>query len=96
MIISDIKESMDPAQCDNQKNLSIQHYLVRLLHRIITNLERNCKGVGDAVLCMFVDLKQAYSRQSHTLAVKSFINNDVRASIIPLLSSYFEDREMCV
>ena len=74
MIISDIKESMDPAQCDNQKNLSIQYYLLRLLHRIITNLERNC----------------------HTLAVKSFINNDVRASIIPLLSSYFEEREMCV
>ena len=96
MIISDMKDSIDPAQYGNQKNLSIQHYLVRLLHRIITNLDRNCKGEVNAVLCMFVDWKQAYSRQCHTLGVKSFINNGVRASLIPLLTSYFEDREMRV
>ena len=96
MIISDMQDSMDPAQYGNQKNLSIQHYLVRLLHRIITNFDRNCKGEVNAVLCMFVDWKQAYSRQCHTLEVKSFINNGVRASLIPLLTSYFEDREMRV
>ena len=96
MIISDMQDSMDPAQYGNQKNLSIQHYLVRLLHRIITNLDRNCKGEVNAVLCMFVDWNQAYSRQCHTLGVKSFINNGVRASLIPLLTSYFEDSEMRV
>ena len=34
-----MKDSIDPAQYGNQKNLSIQHYLVRLLHRIVTNLD---------------------------------------------------------
>ena len=96
MIISDMKDSIDPAQYGNQKNLSIQHYLVRLLHRIVSNLDRNSKGEVNAVLCMFIDGKQAYSRQCHTLGVQSFINNGVRASLIPLLISYFEDREMRV
>ena len=44
MIISDMKESMDPALYGNLKNL-----------------QRNCKREVNAVLCMFVDWKQAYS-----------------------------------
>ena len=45
---------------------------------------------------MFIDWKQAYSRQCHSLGVKSFIENGVRPSIIPLLISYFQDRVMRV
>ena len=45
---------------------------------------------------MFVDWKQAYSRQCHTLGVQSFLKNGVRPSLIPVLISYFEDREMRV
>ena len=45
---------------------------------------------------MFVDWKQAYSRQCHTLGVESFIKNGVRPALIPILISYFEDREMRV
>ena len=96
LVISDMKSSLDPSQYGNQKNVSIQHYLVRLLHRIISNVDRNSKGEINAVLCMFVDWKQAYSRQCHTLGVESFIKNGVRPSLIPLLISYFEDREMRV
>ena len=45
---------------------------------------------------MFVYWKQVYSRQCHTLGIKSFIKNGVRPSLIPILVSYFEDREMRV
>ena len=96
MVISDMKDALDPTQYGNQKNISIQHYLVRLLHRVISSVDRNSKGEINAVLCMFVDWKQAYSRQCHTLGVQSFINNGVRPSLIPILISYFEDREMRV
>ena len=96
MVISDMKGALDPSQYGNQKHISIQHYLVRLLNRIITSVDKNSKGEVNAVLCMFIDWKQAYSRQCHTLGVQSFIRNGVRPSIIPLLISYFEDREMRV
>ena len=88
--------NLDPSQYGNQKNISIQHYLVRLLNRIVSNVDKNSKGEVNAVLCMFVDWKQAYSRQCHTLGVQSFLKNGVRPSLIPVLISYFEDREMRV
>ena len=96
MIVSDMSSSLDPSQYGNQKNISIQHYLVRLLNRIVSSIDRNSKGEVNAVLCMFVDWKQAYSRQCHTLGVQSFLKNGVRPSLIPVLISYFEDREMRV
>ena len=73
MVILDMKDKLDPSQFGNQKNLSIQHYLIRLLHRIVSNVDRNSKGEINAVLCMFIDWKQAYSRQCHTLGVQSFL-----------------------
>ena len=45
---------------------------------------------------MFIDWKQSYSRQCHTLGVESFLKNGVRPSVIPLLISYFQDRQMRV
>ena len=94
MVVADMQEKLDPSQYGNQKHTSIQHYLVRLLHRVLTSLDKNSKGEVNAVLCMFVDWKQTYSRQCHTLGVNSFINNGVRPSLIPILISYFEDRQM--
>ena len=96
MVISDMKNNLDPAQYGNQEDKSIQHYLVRFLHRILTSLDKNSKGEVNAVLCLFIDWKQAYSRQCHTLGVQSFIKNGVRPSLIPILISYFEDRQMRV
>ena len=93
MVILDMKDKLDPSQFGNQKNLSIQHYLIRLLHRIVSNVDRNSKGEVNAVLCMFIDWKQAYSRQCHTLGVQSFLKNGVLPALIPLLISYFKDRE---
>ena len=70
LIISDMKEKFDPKQFGNQKNLGIQHYLVRLLHRIVSSTDRNSQGDFNTVMCLFVDWKQAFSRQCHTLGVQ--------------------------
>ena len=96
LIVDDMKSNLDPKQFGNRKHLSIQHYLIRMLHRVTTSLDNNSRGEVNAVLCMTVDLKQAYSRQFHTLGIQSFLKNGVRPSLIPLLISYFEDRKMRV
>ena len=46
------------------------------------------------MLCTFIDWKGAYSRQSHILGVRYFLENGVRPSLIPLLISYFQSREL--
>ena len=96
MVISDMKPNLDPKQFGNQKHLGIEHYLVRLLHRILSSTDNNSRGDVNAVLCLFIDWKQAFSRQCHTLGIKSFLKNGVRPSLIPLLISYFEGRQMRV
>ena len=96
MITSDMKAKLDPSQFGNQKDISIQHYLLRMLHRVLSSTDKNSKGEINAVLCLLIDNKQAFSRQCHTLGVNSFIDNGVRPALILLLISYFEERQMYV
>ena len=94
MIASDMAEHLDPTQYGNRKRTGIQHYLIRMLHRILSETDDNSRADAKAVLATFIDWQEAYSRQSHILGVKSFIANGVRPSLIPLITSYFQSREM--
>ena len=94
LIASDMSANLDPTQYGNRKRTGIQHYLVKMLHRILSETDSNSRGKIKAILATFIDWKEAYSRQSHILGVKSFIANGVRPSLIPLLISYFQSREM--
>ena len=95
-IIFDMKEKLDPSQYGNQTNLSIQYYLVRMIHRILTSLDNNSGGDTFAVLATFIDWSKAYSRQWYKLGIKSFIRNGVRPALIPLLINYFQNRKIIV
>ena len=77
IVITDMEKQLDPSQYGNRKHVSIQHYLIRLVHRILTSVDKNSKGEVNAVLCMFIDWKQAYVRQCHKLGVESFIKKMV-------------------
>ena len=95
-ITSDMLPTNDPAQYGNQKGLSTQHYLVRMIHQILTATDKNSKNEAIAVLMQMIDWNSAFDRQCHKLGILSFINNGVRKSLIPILISYFQDRQMAV
>ena len=94
MIASDMSAQLDPTQYGNRKRTGIEHYLVRMIHRILTETDNNSRGEIQAVLCNFIDWKLAYSMQSHILGVRLFIRNGGRPILIPLLISYFQSRPM--
>ena len=96
ILVSDMSSKMDPSQYGYKKGISVQHYLMKMLHEILLNLDKNQQGNTFAVLATMVDWKQAFPRQDPTLGVQSFIDNGVRGSLIPLLISYFKDRKMSV
>ena len=50
LIISDMEDKLDPAQFGNQRGISIQHYLIQMLHRILSMLDNNSKGDVFAVV----------------------------------------------
>ena len=96
MIISDMKNKLDPSQYANQPGLSIQHYLVKFIDRILSSLDKTSKKESCAILATLVDWKQAFPRQCPKLGVEAFIKNGVRPSLIPVLVSYFQERRMKV
>ena len=90
LIVSDMSANMDPSQYGNKAGVSVQHYLMKMLHTILLNLDNNQKGDTFAVLAAMIDWKQAFPRQDPTLGVQSFINNGVRGTLIPLLVNYLK------
>ena len=96
MIISEMQSSLDKTQYGNQKKTSIQHYLVKLIHRIQSSLDNNSRGQVMAALLSLLDWREAFSRQCHILGVKRFISNGVRPALIPCLLNYFQNRKMQV
>ena len=52
LMISDMKAHIDPSQYGNQHGLSIQHYLVNMIHKVLTDTDTT---EFTAVLATFVD-----------------------------------------
>ena len=93
LIISDIKENMDPSQYGNEYGLSIQHYLVKMITKIL--IDTDTRGTT-AVLATFVDWKDAFPTQCPTLGIKTFLDCGVRPSLIPVLIDYFKNCSVVV
>ena len=96
LMVSDMEAKADQAQFGNQKGISIQHYLIQMIHRILTVLDNNSRREIFAVVASLIDWKDAFPRQCPKLGIESFIQNGVRPSLIPLLINYFQGREMSV
>ena len=88
--------SSDPSQYGNEKGIGTQHYLIKMINRILTCLDTNNSKEAYAVISQLIDWRQAFDRQCPKLGIQSFIANGVRKSILPVLINYFQDRKMQV
>ena len=55
VMIQDMKEKMDPSQFGNEKGTSPEHYLIKMIHRILTVLDNNKKRETFAVVASLID-----------------------------------------
>ena len=60
LIIDDIKPCRDSSQYGNEKNTSIEHYLIKLIHRILENTDRNSQNEKIAVSDTMIDWNQPF------------------------------------
>ena len=95
-IIGDIQQSIDPSQYGNEKGLSTVHYLIKMIHSILETLDTNNATHKNAVIAQLIDWSQAFDRQDAKLGLEAFMKCGVRQSLIPLLTSFFQDRKMVV
>ena len=96
IIISDMKKNLDVGQFGNQKEKSIQHYLIKMIHKILMATDNNSRRDIFAVIATMIDWDSAFVRQCPKLGVQAFQKNGVRNSIIPLLCSYFQERHQSI
>ena len=96
MMLTNMREKLDKSQFGNQKNISIQHYLVKFVDQILVNLDNNSKGDIFAAIAALIDWKQAFNRQDPRLGIESFIENGVRSSLKPALINYSQGISMIV
>ena len=96
LLTEDMAEKRDKSQYGNQKKMSTQHYLVKMLDKILTSVDKNGKDEAFCAILHMVDWSQAFDRQSHKLGVQSFIDNGVRPALIPVLVNFFQNRKMRV
>ena len=96
IIISDMAKSLDPAQYANQKGLSLQHYLIKMINKILSDTDNSSKGEVNAVLATLYDWKEAFPRQCPKLGIEAFMKCGVRSSLIPVLINYLQGRTMQV
>ena len=95
-MISDMKPTSDPSQYGNEKGIGTQHYLIKMLDRILTCLDTNNNKEAYAVIAELIDRNQAFDRQCPKLGIEAFISSGVRKSLLPILINYFQDRKMKV
>ena len=95
IIMSDIDQNMDPSQYANQAGISLQHYLVHMIHKILLDT-KNGFTEATAVLATMIDWKQAFPRQDPKLGIEAFIRCGVRPSLIPVLNSYLQGQTQVV
>ena len=96
LIIGDMANLLDKSQYANQKDLSLQHYLVKMINKILSDTDGCSKSETNAVLATLYDWKEAFPRQCPKLGIEAFIKCGVRPSLIPMLINYLQDRTMRV
>ena len=96
LVMEDLKPNIHPGQFAGLKGLGTDHYLVKMVDRILRSLDCSTSQESTAVIASFIDWADAFPRVQHTLGMKSFIQNGLRPSLLPLVCNYFEDRRMVV
>ena len=85
LMIADMQAKMDPSQFGNQKGISIQHFLIKMVHRILSVLDNNSKKETFAVIANLIDWNNAFPRQYPKSGIESFVKNGVCPALKPVL-----------
>ena len=93
-MMSDMKPNIDPSQYGNQTSTSINHYLMNMIHEILSTTDNKNSEEQYAVIASFIDWKEAFPRMCHKKGIESFISMGVRPVLLPCLVNFFQDRRM--
>ena len=87
--MSDISASIDPDQYGNLRGSSTSHYLVKLLDFVLKGLDQP----KTFALITLIDFRKAFDLVDHSIAVRELFTMGCRPELIPVISSFLQDRQ---
>ena len=92
LILDDIKSSIDVRQYGNMRGSSTSHYLVRLIHDLLSQLDH-----ADMLFSVIMyDFKKGFDLIDHTTVIKKLLDMDLRPAYARWVSSFLQDRQQRV
>ena len=88
-----ISPHLDPDQMGGRPGCSIEHYIVKMVHFILSKMDGDRDS---AVLAVPVDYSKAYNRMLHSDILCNLVDLNVPSCAIKLVRSYMSSRSMCV
>ena len=88
-----LKSHIDPDQMGGVPGGSIEHYIIKVLHFIMSSMDGNRDA---AVLAVPVDFQKAFNRMLHSDIVCNLSALNVPTCAVKLIQSYLTGRTMCV
>ena len=88
-----VQPQIDPDQMGGVPGCSIEHYIVKMLHFILTSMDGS---PNTAVLAVPVDFLKAFNRMLHSEIISNLVFLNVPPCATKLIQSYLTKRTMCV
>ena len=88
-----IRPYLDPDQYGGLKGNSINHYMIKLLHFIHSELDQK---QPHSVLSVLVDLSKAFNRVDHNLVIEDLFDMKCPSWLLKIIFSYLSERSIIV
>ena len=88
-----IEPYLDPGQCGGLKGISVNHYLLKLLHFVQSEIDQN---PPHAVLSVLLDLSKAFNRVDHNLLIQDLFDMKCPPWLLKIIFSYLSNRSLVV
>ena len=92
LIMADISPALDIHQYGNIKGASTAHYLIRLIHNMLNDLEEPGKLFSMAM----IDFKKGFDLVDHTILIRKMVEMGLRAAYTKWVSSFLLNRQQRV
>ena len=92
LIMEDIRPSLDKYQYGNVKGASTSHYLIRLIHSLLTEIEKN----GKLFSMVMIDFKKGFDLVDHTTLIQKMVEMGLSAKFTKWVSSFLLNRHQRV
>ena len=89
LIMADISLALDLRQFGNIKGASTAHYLIHLIHSLLTDLEQ----AGKLFSMVLIDFRKGFDLVNHTILIKNTLEIGLRAEYTKWVSSFLSNRQ---